>query len=197
MLNNENKSVISLTTSQIKSELERINKKKEKRRLINGIIVALLAVAAAAVLVSMLFMPVFKVTGTSMEPTLSDGQYVLCINTSRYKSGDIIAFYYNNKILLKRIIADSGDIVDISEDGTVYVNSKAISEPYLTNKSKGKDTDIELPYQVPENKFFVMGDYRSTSVDSRNSKIGCISESDIVGRVVFRIYPLENAGRIK
>lgn len=196
MSNNE-KYIYPPTSAQLKSELERINHKKEKRRMMNGILVALLAVAAAAVLISVLFMPVLKVTGSSMEPTLSDGQYALCISTGRFKTGDVIAFYFNNKILLKRVIAGAGDFVDITDDGTVYVNNKAISEPYLTDKSKGEDTDIEFPYQVPENKLFVMGDHRSTSIDSRNSNVGCISESDIVGRVIFRIYPFDKIGRIK
>lgn len=196
MSNNE-KYIYPPTSAQLKSELERINHKKEKRRMMNGILVALLAVAAAAVLISVLFMPVLKVTGSSMEPTMSDGQYALCISAGRFKTGDVIAFYFNNKILLKRVIAGAGDFVDITDDGTVYVNNKAISEPYLTDKSKGEDTDIEFPYQVPENKLFVMGDHRSTSIDSRNSNVGCISESDIVGRVIFRIYPFDKIGRIK
>lgn len=184
------------TALQLKTELDRINHKKEFHKVLKGTIISLLAVAAISVLISVLFIPVLKVTGSSMEPTLADDQYVLCLNNQKYKTGDVIAFYYNNKILLKRVIAGPGDVVDISEDGTVSVNGNIISEPYITNKSKGK-CDIELPYQVPENRIFVMGDHRSESVDSRSEVIGCISKKDIVGKVIFRIYPLDETGKIK
>lgn len=184
------------TTLQLKTELDRINHKKEFRKVFKGTIISLLAVAAISVLISVLFVPVLKVTGSSMEPTLADDQYVLCLNNQKYETGDVIAFYYNNKILLKRVVAGPGDIVDISDDGTVYVNGNIISEPYITDKSKGK-CDIELPYQVPESKIFVMGDHRSESVDSRLEVIGCISKKDIVGKVIFRIYPLNEIGKIK
>ena len=130
-----------------------------------------------------------------MEPTLSDGQLVLCLNNKNFHTGDVVAFYYNNKILLKRVIAVAGDVISISEDGSVTVNNELIAEPYITDKSKGK-CDIEFPYQVPDNRIFVMGDHRSTSVDSRSSVIGCISEEDIVGKVIFRIYPFNKFGSI-
>lgn len=189
--------IINLPTAlQLKTELDRINHKKEFRKVLKGTVISLLAVAAISVLVSVLFMPVLKVTGSSMEPTLTDNQYVICLNNKKYKTGDVIAFYYNNKLLLKRVIAGPGDVVDISGDGTVYVNGNIISEPYITDKSKGK-CDIELPYQVPENKIFVMGDHRSESVDSRSEVIGCISKKDIAGKVIFRIYPLDELGKIK
>ncbi len=186
----------SPTASQLKTELDRINHKKEFRKVFKGTVASLLAVAAIAVLISVLFMPVLKVTGSSMEPTLSDSQYVLCLNNESFKSGDVIAFYYNNRILLKRVIAVAGDVVDISDDGVVSVNDEIISEPYISEKSKG-ECDIELPYQVPDNKIFVMGDHRSTSIDSRSMVVGCISKKDIVGKVIFRIYPLDRIGIIQ
>lgn len=183
------------SSEQIQDELKRIKHKREYFKMLKGTIVSLLAVAATAVLISMLFMPVLKVTGSSMEPTLSDGQLVLCLNNKNFHTGDVVAFYYNNKILLKRVIAVAGDVISISEDGSVTVNNELIAEPYITDKSKGK-CDIEFPYQVPDNRIFVMGDHRSTSVDSRSSVIGCISEEDIVGKVIFRIYPFNKFGSI-
>lgn len=183
------------SSEQIQDELKRIKHKREYFKMLKGTVVSLLAVAATAVLISMLFMPVLKVTGSSMEPTLSDGQLVLCLNNKNFHTGDVVAFYYNNKILLKRVIAVAGDVISISEDGSVTVNNELIAEPYITDKSKGK-CDIEFPYQVPDNRIFVMGDHRSTSVDSRLSVIGCISEEDIVGKVIFRIYPFNKFGSI-
>ena len=183
------------SSEQNQDELKRIKHKREYFKMLKGTIVSLLAVAATAVLISMLFMPVLKVTGSSMEPTLSDGQLVLCLNNKNFHTGDVVAFYYNNKILLKRVIAVAGDVISISEDGSVTVNNELIAEPYITDKSKGK-CDIEFPYQVPDNRIFVMGDHRSTSVDSRSSVIGCISEEDIVGKVIFRIYPFNKFGSI-
>ncbi len=183
------------SSEQIQDELKRIKHKREYFKMLKGTVVSLLAVAATAVLISMLFMPVLKVTGSSMEPTLSDGQLVLCLNNKNFHTGDVVAFYYNNKILLKRVIAVAGDVISISEDGSVTVNNELIAEPYITDKSKGK-CDIEFPYQVPDNRIFVMGDHRSTSVDSRSSVIGCISEEDIVGKVIFRIYPFNKFGSI-
>ncbi len=183
------------SSEQIQDELKRIKHKREYFKMLKGTVVSLLAVAAAAVLISMLFMPVLKVTGSSMEPTLSNGQLVLCLNNKNFHTGDVVAFYYNNKILLKRVIAVAGDVISISEDGSVTVNNELITEPYITDKSKGK-CDIEFPYQVPDNRIFVMGDHRSTSVDSRSSVIGCIPEEDIVGKVIFRIYPFNKFGSI-
>ncbi len=194
MQNERNK--ILPTALQLKTELDRINHKREYHKVLKGTVISLLAVAAISVLISVLFMPVLKVTGSSMEPTLSDKQYVFCLNNHKYKTGDVVAFYYNNKILLKRVVAGPGDIVDITDDGTVSVNGKIISETYLTDKSKGK-CDIELPYQVPDNRIFVMGDHRSASVDSRASVVGCIAKKDILGKVVFRIYPLDEIGKVK
>lgn len=146
--------------------------------------------AALAVIISMLFLPVLRVTGTSMTPTLANDELVVCKRRGDFKQGDIVAFYYNNKILLKRVIAVSGDTVDIKDDGTVYVNGKKLDEPYVKDKAFG-ECNISLPYQVPDQRIFVMGDHRSTSIDSRSTAIGCVSEEAVVGKVVMRIMPLK------
>ena len=151
--------------------------------------------AALAVLVATLWIPVLQVTGTSMSPTLEEGQVLLALKGGTFETGDVIAFYYNNKILVKRVMAMPGDWVNITEDGTVYVNDIAVEEPYLEEKAFG-DCNIELPYQVPDSKIFVMGDNRSVSMDSRNTVIGCIAEEQVVGKVAFSIWPLDKIGKI-
>lgn len=149
---------------------------------------ALIVVAAVAVLLATLFLPVLQVSGSSMEPTLSDDDIILLVKTDNLKTGDLIGFYYQNKLLLKRVIGVAGDVIDIDEEGNVTVNGELLDEPYVTNKSLG-ECDIELPYQVPESRVFVMGDNRATSIDSRSSAIGCIEQDQIVGKVLIRIYP--------
>ncbi|MBQ5959064.1 MAG: signal peptidase I [Firmicutes bacterium] len=157
---------------------------------------ALITVAAIAVLVAVLLLPVLRIYGTSMSPTLDEGNYVLSVKGSNFETGDVIAFYYNNKILIKRVIAQPGEWVDIAEDGTVYVNNVKIDEPYVTDLAFG-ECDIELPYQVPESRIFVMGDHRDVSVDSRSTTIGCVAEEQIVGKIVFCIWPYEDFGAVK
>ena len=156
---------------------------------------AMVTVAAVAVLVAVLLLPVLRIYGTSMNPTLYEGDFVVSVKGGRMDTGDLVAFYYNNKILVKRVIGQAGQWVDIGEDGTVYVDNVKIDEPYLTEKALG-ECDIELPYQVPENRVFVMGDNRSVSVDSRSTTIGCVAEEQLVGRIVFRIWPLNVFGKI-
>jgi signal peptidase I len=156
----------------------------------------LVVVAAVSVLVSTLLVPVLRVYGESMLPTLRDGEIVISFKTSKFDRGDIIAFYYNNKALLKRVIAVSGDWVDIDENGVVSVNGEVLDEPYAPEKGLGK-CDIELPYQVPDGRWFVMGDRRLTSVDSRASAIGAISDEQVIGEIAFRIWPLNVLGRVK
>ena len=182
--------------NQLEQELQRERHKHRYIFAVKSTIYVLLVVAAVAVLVATLWLPVLQIYGTSMTPTLIDGEIVFSVKSSQMETGDIIAFYYNNKILIKRVICEAGDWVDIKEDGTVYVNDTPIDEPYLTEKALG-ECDISLPYQVPDDKIFVMGDHRSTSVDSRSTSIGCVAQEQIVGKIVFRIWPLGRLGTVK
>lgn len=147
-------------------------------------------------LVATLFLPVLRIYGTSMTPTMTDGDIVVSVKGGSFERGDIIAFWFNNKILIKRVIAQAGEWVDIDEDGNVSINDEPLEEPYLTERALG-ECDIELPYQVPEGRVFVMGDHRSTSSDSRNSAVGCVAEEQIVGKLVFRVWPYSGFGPLK
>lgn len=184
-----------LGIKELRQELRRVKYNNKFAATLFNTIGTLVVVAAAAILVANLWLPILQVTGTSMSPTLQEGQVLMASKGHDFKTGDVIAFYYNNKILVKRVIAMPGDWVNISEDGTVYVNDIAIDEPYLKEKALG-DCNIELPYQVPESKIFVMGDNRSVSLDSRNTAIGCISEEQVVGRITFAIWPLSKISKI-
>jgi len=184
-----------LGIKELRQELRRVKYNNKFAATFFNTVGTLVVVAAAAILVANLWLPILKVTGTSMSPTLQEGQVLMASKGHDFKTGDVIAFYYNNKILVKRVIAMPGDWVNISEDGTVYVNDIAIDEPYLNEKALG-DCNIELPYQVPESKIFVMGDNRSVSLDSRNTAIGCVSEEQVVGRITFAIWPLSEIGKI-
>lgn len=181
------------TTQQIESELKRVRYKRKYRTVMKSTIYMLITVAAVAILVATLWLPVLQIYGSSMAPTMQNGDIVFSVKSSNFKQGDMIAFYYNNKILVKRVIAGPADWVDITEDGTVFVNDEMLEEPYVEEKAFG-DTNIELPYQVPDGRFFVMGDYRSTSVDSRNTAVGCVAQEQMVGKIVFRIWPLDTIG---
>lgn len=174
----------------VAKERERLQYKKKYNRTLCSTIYALLVVAALAVLVATIFLPVLQVSGTSMEPTLDDGDIILLLKSESFTTGDICGLYWQNKLLLKRVIGGPGDIIDIDAAGNVTVNGQELDEPYLTDKALG-ECDITLPYQVPENRYFVMGDHRSTSVDSRSSVIGCIEKEQIVGRAFLRVYPFD------
>lgn len=183
------------SVEQIQAELNRVKYRRRYRTVLKSTIYTLITVAAIAVLVATLWLPVLQIYGSSMTPTLQDGEIIFSMKTADFDKGDIVAFYYNNKILVKRVIAGPGEWVDIDEDGTVYVNEEALDEPYLEEKAFG-DTDIELPYQVPDGKIFVMGDHRATSVDSRNTAVGCVAQEQIVGKIILRIWPLGRIGVI-
>lgn len=165
------------------------------RMTIRSTFLSLVVVAAVAILVAVLLLPILRIYGKSMNGTLDSGDIVVSVKSSSMQTGDVIAFYYNNNILVKRVIANPGDWVDMDQDGNVYVNNVLIEEPYLNEKAYG-ETNIELPYQVPEGKIFVMGDNRSVSIDSRNTSIGCVAEEQIVGKIVFRIWPLAQMGPV-
>ena len=183
------------SAEQLEAELKREKYKRRYHSVLRSTIYTLITVAAIAVLVATLWLPVLQIYGSSMTPTLQDGEIIFSVKTADLEPGDIVAFYYNNKILVKRVICGPGDWVNIDEDGTVYVNEVRLKEPYLADKALG-DCNIELPYQVPDGKIFVMGDHRSTSVDSRNTAVGCVAQEQIVGKIIFRIWPLNRLGDV-
>ena len=183
------------TTAQVAREKERLRYQKRYSRTLKSTVAILIVVAALAVLVATLWMPVLRIYGNSMVPTLEDGQIVISVKSRSYQSGDIVAFYYGNKLLIKRYIAGPSDWVDVDEDGNVFVNQKELTEPYIQKKAYG-ETFIILPYQVPDERYFVMGDNRDVSIDSRNTSVGCVSSEQMVGQVVFRIWPLSKFGPV-
>lgn len=182
--------------SQLEGEIKRERYQSRYKFILKSTIVTLITVAAVAVLVATLWLPVLQIYGGSMTPTLSNDDIVVCTSNQSYKRGDIIAFYYNNKVLVKRVIAGPGEWVRVSEDGSVYVNDVLLVEPYVTDKAKG-ECDIEMPYQVPDGKLFVMGDHRTTSTDSRASVIGCVAQEQIVGKIIFRVWPVSSLGKVE
>ena len=179
------------SSEEIQKELKRERKQIRFRRIITNTLHTLIVVAAVAVLITSLILPVLQISGTSMEPTLSNGDIVVLLKTSSLERGDLCGFSYSNKILIKRVIALPGDILVIDEDGNVFLNGEMLDEPYITEKGLG-ECDIEFPFTVPENTYFLMGDHRSTSVDSRSSVIGCIAHEQIVGKLFLKVWPLEN-----
>ena len=183
------------TLEQMEQEVDRLRYQKRYGRALRGTVYALIVVAAMAILVAVLWMPVLQITGVSMSPTLNHGDLVVAVKTSDYQTGDIAAFYYNNKILIKRVIASPGDWVDIDNAGNVYVNGALLEEPYLTEKSLG-ECNITLPYQVPDGRIFVMGDDRAVSLDSRTTAVGPIGREQVLGRVLVRVWPLSAVGKI-
>lgn len=180
---------------QVKAELAREQYKGKYRRVLMSTIYTLIVVAAVAVLVATLWMPVLQIYGTSMAPALEEGQIVVSVKGKDFERGDLVAFYLGNKLLIKRCIAGPGEWVDIDTAGNFYIDGKLLEEPYLESKALG-DCDIELPYQVPEDRWFVAGDHRATSLDSRNSAVGCIAEEQLVGKIVYRVWPLSDFGSL-
>lgn len=182
-------------SDELKRELKREQYKHRYNKTLVSTVYALVTVAAVAVLVATLWMPVLQIYGSSMSPTLDEGDIVISVKTGQLQQGDVVAFYYGNKLLVKRYIAGTGSWVDMDQDGKVYVDNELLDEPYVDALAYG-NADITFPYQVPEEKYFLMGDHRSVSVDSRHSVVGCISEEYIVGKIVFRIWPLDQFGWI-
>lgn len=177
------------TTAEVEAERERLAYRSRYARVLRSTIYALLVVAAVAVLLATLFLPVLQVSGDSMNPTLQDRDIIVLVKTDQMKTGDLCGFYWQNKLLLKRVIGLPGDIIALDEDGVVTVNGEVLDEPYVDELALG-ECDIKFPYQVPENRYFVLGDHRATSIDSRSSVIGCVEKSQVVGRVFLRIWPL-------
>jgi len=184
------------TIEEFRAERNRLRYNRRYKRVLRSTIYTLVVVAAVAVLVATIWMPVLQIYGASMAPTLEEGDIVVSIKGSDYEPGDLVSFYIGNKLLVKRFIAGPGQWVDIDEAGNVYVDGKLLDESYVSEKAFG-DVDIELPYQVPDNRIFVLGDHRTTSVDSRNTAVGCIADEQIVGKIVFRVWPLNMAGTLE
>ena len=180
----------------LEAELKREKYRGRYKRLLRGTISTLIIVVAAAMLISHLLLPILHIYGSSMSPTLTNGDIVAAMRYGSYERGDIVAFYYNEQILVKRIIGLPGEMVDIDADGNVSIDGEPLDEPYLTEKSLG-ECDIELPYQVPEGRYFVMGDNRGVSSDSRSSQVGCIAEEQVIGKLIFRLWPLGGLGTVE
>jgi signal peptidase I len=193
MMKKSKKQVEVPSLTEIQRERKRIRRKAYYRQALRGTVSVLVVVAAVAVLIATLFLPILQISGDSMSPTLEHDEIVVLLKTKEFERGDLIGFYYQGKILLKRVIALPEDEVAIDADGNVYVNGELLEEPYVTDKGLG-DCDLEFPYKVPGTGYFVLGDRRSNSVDSRNSVVGAISREDIIGKVFFRVWPLSKLG---
>jgi signal peptidase I len=190
MLHRNKKEVSLPTKKQVETERKRYRRQKAYNKALRGTVYVLTIVAAIAVLIATLVLPVLQIEGTSMEPTLTNGEIVLLAKTTRFERGDLCAFTWNNKLLVKRVIALPGDWIEIDTDGTIYLNGDKLDEPYVEHKALG-ECDLEFPFQVPQEQYFVIGDMRESSVDSRNTVIGCISKDQIVGKIFFRIWPFK------
>ncbi len=182
---------------QVETEMRRVRFNNKYFKVLRSTFYALIVTAAVSVLVATLFLPVLQIYGTSMSPTLEEGEIVISIKQSEYEKGDIIAMYYSNKVLVKRIVATGGDVIELADDGTFTINGGILEEPYLTEKAYGDMTDVEFPFVVPQNTYFVVGDHRSTSIDSRSTQIGCVEPSEVVGKIVFSIWPFHAFGSIQ
>lgn len=183
------------SAGQLEAELEREKRKEGRLAMLRSTLCMLVTAAAAAVLIAGGIFPILRIYGSSMLPALEEGNIVVCVKTAKPEAGDVIAFYYNDKILVKRVICSSGDRIEIEENGIVRIHGEVLEEPYVDGAALGR-CDITFPYQVPEGSFFVMGDHRLTSVDSRSGMIGCVAPEQIIGIVRFRIWPLKRLGAV-
>ena len=191
MLHRKQKEVSLPTKKQVETERKRYRRQKAYNKALRGTVYVLTIVAAVAVLIATLVLPVLQIEGTSMEPTLSNGDIVLLMKTTRFERGDLCGFTWNNKLLIKRVIGLPGDWIEIDTDGTIYLNGDKLEEPYVEHKALG-ECDLEFPFQVPQEQYFVIGDMRESSIDSRNTVIGCIPKDQIVGKVFFRVWPFKS-----
>ncbi len=196
MKGNKIKLVTIPSMEQVSAERERLEYRKRYTRVLKSTIYALIVVAAAAVLLATSFLPVLQVSGDSMNPTLQNGDILVLAKTKNLQTGDLCGFYWQNKLLLKRIIGVPGDVISIDRDGMVTVNGEVLDEPYVDELALG-ECDVQFPYQVPENRYFVMGDHRATSIDSRSTAIGCVEQSQIVGKVFLRVWPLSRISVVR
>ena len=187
---------LSVTTEELQFEIDRVAYQRKFRDSLRSTIFILITVAAAAVLIATLILPIFRIVGTSMSPTLDEGNVVLALKDKNVHQGDLVAFYYNNRVLVKRVIATSGEWVSIDANGNVYVNDQLLDEPYLKEKSLGS-CDLDFPYQVPDGTVFVMGDHRDVSIDSRTKAMGCISGDEMIGKLWIRVWPLKQFGAVR
>lgn len=178
------------TLEQLNAELKRTRYSRKYNAALRGTMIILVLIAVAALAASFLFLSVLQVDGSSMSPTLQDGDIVVALKGTQAEKGDLVAFYFNDKLLVKRVIAEAGDEVSILPNGTVSVNGTTLAETYVTSKALG-DCDITFPYTVPAERLFVLGDQRSVSLDSRHSAIGCVAPEQVIGRVVLRVWPLK------
>lgn len=184
------------TAEQVQAELNRERHRRRYGQTLRSTVYTLVVVAAVAILVATLWLPILRIYGSSMNPTLTEGDIVVSIKGTDFSQGDLVCFYLGNKVLIKRYVAGPGQWVDIDAEGNVYVDGELLDEPYLAEKALG-ECDLELPYQVPDGRIFVLGDHRSTSVDSRSSAVGCVADEQIVGRIVFRVWPLAGFGALE
>lgn len=181
---------------ELEAEISRKKRKQNQHHLLKNALYALITVAAVTALIAVLLMPVLKTYGASMTPTLEEGEYVVVIKSSEAKPGDVIAFKFNNKTFIKRVIALGGSVVDVDEEGYVYVDGEKLDEPYVEDRSFGNG-DVEFPFTVPEGQYFVLGDNRVNSADSRNSILGTILPEDLLGRVLFCVWPPSRIGAVR
>lgn len=181
---------------QLKKELRRERYKNRYAATLRSTVNTLVVAAAFAILVATLWMPVFQIYGNSMAPTLQEGQIVVSVKNGKFEQGDLVAFYIGNKLLVKRMIAGPMDVVNIDSEGTVFVNGKELDEPYVSEKTLG-ECDLTFPYQIPDSRYFLMGDHRQTSVDSRSSVVGCVAREQIAGKILFSVWPLSEFGKIE